>query len=220
METNLETTAPQFRARDAGRWLALGAVVGPLLFTLGWIVLEPLHPGYSSVSRPISGLAVGPNGPFMRAAFLLYGLLVLAGVTGVFLSLARELGTLARWNCTALLAVSPLGILWAGIFTIDSLALHTAGVVAAIGTPVITFPIVALALRRVPGWRRFGTWMLLGCPLTLVLLIGFMNSVPQTEMATGGGSFGLWQRGLAIEVMAWFVALGWLAYRRARPAAC
>jgi len=203
--------------RERARWLALGAIAGPVLFTLAWMVLGPLRPGYSSVSQQMSTLAVGPNGGFMRAAFLLYGLLVAVGVVAIFQGLRHELGAVGRWTCTVLLLLSPLGVLWAGIFTIDHLAMHTIGVVVGLGTPVITFPIVGLLLRRVPGWRRLGTLMLLGGPLTLALLIGFSNSVPQSVMRAGGGggSLGLWQRAMGIEVQAWFVALAWLAYRHA-----
>jgi hypothetical protein len=40
-----------------------------------------------------------------------------------------------------------------------------------------------------------------------------MLSVPVSEMATGGGTFGLWQRALFIEIQAWYVAIGWMALR-------
>src|SRR5262245_35673132 len=56
----------------AARRLALGAAVGPVLFTLAWIVLGLLQPttvtpygvagGVSgAISQPISGLGVGPH---------------------------------------------------------------------------------------------------------------------------------------------------------------
>ena len=207
---------------DLDRWLALGAVVGPVLLTLGAFALAPLHAGYSIVSDQASALAIGPNGAFMRAAFLLYGVLVTVGVVAVFHGLRHELGTVARWTCTVLLALSPLGILWAGIYTMDHLALHTVGAELAFGTPVIAFPIVGLMLRRAPSWRRFGTLMILGGPLTLALLIGFINSVPPSVLssgAAGAGSLGLWQRALGIEVFAWYAALGWLWLSFSRPRA-
>src|SRR2546425_1876540 len=79
---------------EATRWLALGAVAGPVLFTLAWFILGFLSPGYSifgtviapysPISQPISGLGMGPTGPFMNAAFVLGGLLLLAGVVGTF----------------------------------------------------------------------------------------------------------------------------------------
>lgn len=182
------TTMPHSRVKETTRWLALGAVPGPVLFTLASFALVPLHHGYSSVSRPVSALAIGPDGGFMRAAFLLYGVLVTVGLIAVFTCLRGELGAVARWACTALLALSPHGILWAGIFTMDTLTLHNIGMQAAIATPVITLPIVGLILRGAPSWRRFGTLMLLGGPLMLALPIGFIKSVPVSEMVTGAGA--------------------------------
>jgi len=114
--------------------------------------------------------------------------------------------------------LSPLGILWAGIFTMnpETLALHLVGAQLAFTTPIIALPIAGFVLRRVPYWRRSGTWLFLGSPLTLAVLIGFIMSVPTSVLATvaGGGSLGLWQRALGIEVFAWFVAMGWRAFRR------
>jgi hypothetical protein len=198
------------------RWLALGSIVGPVLFNLGWMVLSPFHPGYSNVSQPVSAIELGPNGSIMRATYILFGLLVTPGVISGFQSLKDELGAIQRWVCSVLLALSPLGMLWAGIFTMDQLDLHNIGVQLAIATPVLTFIIVGLVLRRTSSWRRFGTLMILGSPLTLIILIGFINSVPASQLATGGGNFGLWQRVLGNEVFVWFVALGWLAFTRAR----
>jgi|SRR5215472_13312512 len=203
---------------QATRWLALGAVVGPVMFVLASVVLGLLRPGYSSVSQQVSALAIGPNGVFMRAAYMLCGPLVIVGVIAVFRGFKHELGEVACWACTVLLVLSPLGILWAGIFTMnpETLALHLVGAQLAFTTPIIALPIAGFVLRRVPYWRRFGTWLLLGSPLTLAVLIGFIMSVPPSVLATvaGGGNLGLWQRALGIEVFAWFVAMGWRAFRR------
>src|SRR6266511_1955480 len=67
------------------RWLAWGAVAGPVLFTLAWLVLGFLSPGYtiwgtriapySPISQPISGLGMGATAPYMNAAFILARLL-------------------------------------------------------------------------------------------------------------------------------------------------
>src|SRR5205809_1045763 len=136
------------------RWLALGAVAGPVLFTLAWFILGFLSPGYtlfgtliapySPISQPISGLGLGPTGPFMNTAFLVSG----------------------------------------------------------------------LVLRRVPRWRRFGSWLLLGSPLTLVLLVLFFATFNPTAAGANLGVSGLTQRVLAVEIHAWYVAMGWLAFRR------
>src|SRR6266702_2707664 len=177
----------------ATRWLALGAVVGPILFTLAWIILGELSPGYtawgiriapySPISQPISGLGLGPTAPFMNAAFVLTGLLTLVGVDG--------------------------------IFTLESFLPHTAGFLLATASPVPTFVVIGLLLRRIPRFRRFGTWLLLGSPLTLALVVLYFLTFSPTVAGIQTGVAGLTERILAVEVHAWLVALGALAFRRA-----
>lgn len=198
------------------RLLMVSAIVGPVLFLFAWLFLESIRSGYLPISQPISALAINQNGIYMRIAFLLDGLLTTVGVIAVFLSIQKKLGRVALWVCIFLTLLSPFGLLWAGIFTMNTIVLHTIGAVVACGIPIITFPIVGFILRRVSNWKTFGTWMLLGCPLTLILLIGFDTSVPQSQMATGGGTYGLWQRVLFIEVQAWYVVLAWFGFRHSR----
>ncbi|MFD2354770.1 hypothetical protein ACFSTC_44170 [Nonomuraea ferruginea] len=67
-----------------------GAVAGPALFALSWVVLGLVSPGYtlfghrftgySPISQPVSGLGMGVTGPFMNAAFVVTGLMLIAGV--------------------------------------------------------------------------------------------------------------------------------------------
>src|ERR1700719_2319464 len=92
-ETMSEYAAIKYRAADRkstlAPWLSLGAGAGPILFTIAWLVLGFLSPGYSlwgtriapysPISQPLSGLGLGPTGPYMNAAFVLHGLLILAG---------------------------------------------------------------------------------------------------------------------------------------------
>jgi hypothetical membrane protein len=219
---NAKPAAPA-RARTTARRLALGAIAGPALFTLAWLVLGFLSPGYplfgtliapySPISQPISGLGLGPTGAFMNTAFVLSGLLLLAGVAGIFQTV-RPSGRPAGRVWAALLALSPLGLVVAGSFTLEAVMPHLLGFLLATGTPVASFLITGLFLRGIPGWRRFGTWLLLGSPLTLVLLVGFFLAFDPAAAGANVGMAGLVQRVLAVEVLAWFVALGWLAYRR------
>jgi hypothetical protein len=72
----LQTSTAKPAAMASGgtvRWPALGAVVGPVLFTLSWFVLGFLSPGYtlwgtriapySPMSQPVSGLGLGSTSP-------------------------------------------------------------------------------------------------------------------------------------------------------------
>jgi len=208
---------------ETARWLALGAVAGPVLFTFAWFILGFLSPGYSlfgtqiapysPISQPISGLGLGPTGPFMNAAFVLSGLLLLAGVIGIFQGI-REMGSVARWSCTVLLALSPLGMIMDGLFTLESTWLHLVGFLLGTGTLVLSFLVTGLLLRRVARWRWFGNWLLLGSPLTLVLLVLFFATFNPDTAGANIGVAGLTSRVLAVEALVWFVALGWLAFRR------
>jgi len=205
------------------RWLALGAVAGPVLFTLSWLILGFLSPGYtawgihfapySPIVQPISGLGLGPTGPYMNAAFVLCGIFVLVGVAGIFLSVT-EIGAVARWSCAALLSLSALGIAMDGIFTLQTFLLHFIGFGVGCGSAALGLLVTGFALRRVPRWRGFGNWLLLAGPLTLALIILSQVTFDQTAIIAGHGIAGLTERIMVVEVFAWFVALGWLAFRR------
>ncbi|HEX8033051.1 MAG TPA: DUF998 domain-containing protein [Ktedonobacterales bacterium] len=210
-------------APKAARWLALGALVGPILFTAAWAVLGFLSPGYSAwgtwigpyspIHQGISGLGLGVTAPYMNTAFVVGGFIVMVGAIGIFQSI-REIGGVARWSCTVLLALSGLGMALDGIFTLESFLPHMAGFLLAAGSPVLSFVVIGLWLRRVPSFRRFGNWLLLGSPLTLVLLVLYFMTFSPTVAGTQTGVAGLTERILVVEVFAWVVALGWLAFRR------
>jgi uncharacterized membrane protein len=205
------------------RWLALGAVVGPVLFTLAWIVLGAISPGYtawgvtfapySPIVQPISGLGLGPTAPYMNAAFVLCGAFILVGVIGIFLSF-REISAIARWSCAALLAVSALGLAMDGVFTLESFFLHFVGFGLGCGAAALGFFATGFALRRVPRYRGFGNVLLLAGPLTVALIILSQATFDQAAIVAGQGIAGLTERILVVEVLAWFAALGWLAFRR------
>jgi len=146
---NVVESRPVRAGRPIARWLAVGAIAGPILFTLGWIILGFLSPGYtmwgvhvapySAVSQPLSGLGLGPTGPYMNSAFILSGLLMIAGAVGVFASIS-ELRTVARWTCTVMLALPGTGAVIDGIFTLENFLPHFLGFGLAL-TTVVGFPV-------------------------------------------------------------------------------
>ena len=203
-------------------WLALGAVVGPVLFTLGWFVLGFISPGYtmwgthiapySAISQPLSGLGLGPTGPLMNTVFIASGLLIVIGAVGVFRGIP-ELGPTARWIATVLFALPGLGAVMDGIFTLEHFFLHFLGFGLAL-TTVVGFPIVGYLLRRVPGWRGLGSWLIVAGPLTLALTVLYFATFTPTIEGIQQGVAGLTERILVLELQAWYVAIGWLAFRR------
>jgi hypothetical protein len=150
----------------------------------------------------------------MNAAFVISGLLLLAGVIGVVRSMLGSVRPAARRVCAALLALSPVGLIVDGTFTLEAIFPHLIGFLLATATPVLSFLVAGLCLRRVPRRRPFGTWLLFGAPLTLALVILFFLTFDPAGSGAGVGVAGLTQRVLAMEVQAWFVALGGLAFRR------
>jgi amino acid permease len=206
------------------RRLALGAIAGPVLLTAGWVVLGLMRAevktewGVSGgvtgmITQPFSGLGLGVNGFLFNAAFFVSGLLLFAGVYGAFQTI--EDAPHPRWRKTslALLALPALGLLVDGVFTLESFKIHMLGFLLGCGIPMVGFVISGLFLRRIPQWRRFGTWLILGSPLTLVLTVIFFANFDMASMAAARGVAGLTERILVLEVFAWYAALGWIAFR-------
>jgi hypothetical membrane protein len=213
-------------SRPPARWLALGAVLGPLLFTLAWIVFGVLQPatptafgvmgGLSgAISNPISGLGVGPSAAPFNTAFVACGLLQLIGTVGAIQAI-RPGGRIAlRTLCVVLLAISPLCLALAGIFTLASaLLVHVVVGTLLFASPVLGFLVTGAFLRGTPGWKQLGTALLVASPLTLLLFILYLASFDQATASAGLGIAGLTERVLMVQVQAWYVALGWLAFRR------
>jgi hypothetical membrane protein len=206
------------------RWLPLGAVAGPVLFTAGWVILGAVSPGYtvagtwispySAITQPISGLGLGETGPYMNSMFIISGVLLLAGVIGVVLALPPGGRRVTRIVSSILLALSPVGLIIIGLFTLDSPAMHLFGAMLILATPVISFLITGLHLRGLPEWHRFGNKLLVAAPLTLVLFVLYTVSFDQVAVAAGHGVAGLTQRLLFVDILTWFAAMGWLAFRR------
>ena len=224
METITERKQIQAVRQPLPRWLALCAGAGHILFTLSWILLGFLSPGftmfgivivpYSAIATPISGLGLGLTGPFMKVAFVGSGLLVLVGVVGIF-HCFPELSSAGRWSCIVLFALSPLGMVMDGLFTIESFLPHMSGYLLAAGTPVLSFLTLGLQLRQHPSWSPVGSGLVLASPLTLFLLMLSLVTFDQTAVISGHGIAGLTERILCLELATVFTALSWLAYRHA-----
>jgi hypothetical protein len=214
------------------RTAAMCLIVGPIFFTLVWFTLGFVSPGftifgtrvepYSFVTCPISGLGLGETAPFMNTAFVLTGISLTFGVTGVFLEVS-EIGRGARWSCIGLLGLSGVGAILDGIFTLESFLPHFIGFGLGCGAPVLGFLVAGLVLRRVPRFRHLAGGLIVASPLTLALLVLSLLTFDPIVVAAGHGVAGLAQRVLIVEVQSWFVALGvtalqakaWSAVRQA-----
>ncbi len=201
------------------RWLALGGVLGPLVYTVAWLVLGLLSPGYtawgvhiapySPISQSISGLGLGVTAPYMNAAFVLNGVLTLLAAVGIAARLPQS-----RRTVFIALALPGIGSILDGVFTLESFLGHTAGFALAL-TSIIGFPLTGSLLRRMGGWTRISTCLLAAGPLTLVLAIAYFATFSPTPEGALTGVAGLTERLLVLEIQLWYVVLGWRAFRQA-----
>lgn len=219
--TTSDAAAPATPA--AARWLALGTTAGAVLFTLAWFVLGFFGTDYtidgdrvevSIISQPISGLGMGATAPFMNAAFVASGLLMGAGVFGVFSTTRAEGPQILRQVSIGLLALSGLGLVLAGIFDLGWPLPHLLGFALSVGVPVASFLFAGRYFMAILRWRRFGIGLLIASPVTLLLLVLFQTMFDRDVIADAEGIAGLLSRILASWVLGWFAGMGWQAFRR------
>ena len=194
--------------RSAASRFALLVPTGAILFTLAWLILGAVSPGYelfghvispySWISQPVSGLGLGVTGPWMNAAFIVGGLLVLAGTLGVVGTWTRRggLGTTAF----VLMTLTGVGMIVCGVFTLESMMLHLLGFLLAVPLPAVGFILAGAALRRTD--RRLAVAGIAGGTTTLVLFAVFMAIFDASGAGGNEGVAGLVQRLLILVALA------------------
>lgn len=213
-----------FKSRIANRAPILAAIA-PIVFTATWLMLGVLSPGYtlwgtqispySATSQPISGLGLGVTGPYMNAAFIGCGALLFVGICGAIGGIP-EMSRRARILNAAVLASTPIGMMLCGVFTLESMMLHSTGFALAAIVPIAGFVVCGLTLRTLPRWRSAGSLLTLAGPITLALVVWFFTNFDPTGAGANTGISGLIQRVLVTQVLAWFVFLGYRSYAQAR----
>jgi hypothetical membrane protein len=205
------------------RWSPVGAVAGPVVFTISFVLLGR-QPGYDPVRQQISVLAVLPGGAWLDVAFVACGLLMIVGVLGLAGSLFAPLDRSRRRAVVALLSVMPVGMVGCGCFPIDgSTPLHFVGANAVFLGPVLAFPATGAVLLRVPRLRTLGVALLVAGAVTALAVAGYLTGAPTPadfRSLAGGGTLGLRERIAGEEIVAWYAGLGVLgvvAGRRPAP---
>ncbi len=72
----------QARSNEITRWLAVGGIVGPVMFVVAFTVADIVRPGYSVVHQAISDLGVGSNPLLLNAPLVAMGVLLAAFIVG------------------------------------------------------------------------------------------------------------------------------------------
>lgn len=99
--TSWDVAAPPERAPASVRIGALAGIVGPILFTLGFLAQEAFRrPDYSAVTEPVSALEAGPNGWVQQVNFVVFGVLMLTFVVGLHRGVAPSRGAPSGPSCS------------------------------------------------------------------------------------------------------------------------
>ncbi|MCC3314340.1 DUF998 domain-containing protein [Nocardia africana] len=167
---------------------------------------------YSAISQPISGLGIGVTAPYMNSAFVLAGVLLIAGVPATFATVPGVRDRRRRWSII-LLSATGVGMIIDGVCTLAQPIPHLLGFVIGLVVPVIAFPIAGAYLRTVPRWDGFGRRLRYAGPTTLVLLPLFLLTFRPTPDAAERGVSGVAERVMVTEVLVCFAALGLHAAR-------
>ncbi len=198
------------------RWSSFGGVVGSVLFVLLFTVAGLLRPGYSAISQAVSDLGVGPLAWLVNVPIVILGLLLIALAIGFYQAMRRVLRPGLRRSCAVLVALPGLGFIAGGVFTEDpsTLIFHILlGATLGLYFPVVTFLVVGLALARQSEWRWFGIYSLIASVATIVVIVFLQLAFTPGSALAAFQIAGLAERVDLVEILAWYIILGWQLFR-------
>jgi hypothetical membrane protein len=168
------------------RLLAAAGVLGPVLFTVGFLLLGLLRRGeYDPVAEQVSNLTSGPWGWAQQANFIVFGLLLLAFAAGLHRGMWSTRGGVAG---PALLGCNGVGLVLAGLFPLredaagrvyDPIGVHSINGRIFFLSIGIALVVVSLRLRRDPSWRGLAPYTIgTGIALLVVFVVVGALAVP------------------------------------------
>jgi hypothetical membrane protein len=198
--------------------LAWAGILGPILFTVAFIVQGLFRPGESHLAEPVSALTAGPTGWVQQVNFMVFGPLMIAYAIGLHLGLRR-----ARWGLVgpALLVLSGVGLVLAGVFPARDASGafsvgpgHAVAAVTSFLSAGVGLIVISRRMALDPRWRGLATYALLsGIAIIVLFLATGRLAVPDDAPLHGWG--GLLQR---VTVAVWFPCTMILALRLRRVA--
>ena len=165
-------------------FLALGSIIGPILFTIIVIVLGHLRPGYSHISQLMSELGeVGaPNAVIMNLATAILGISILMFAFGLHYGLTSG----KRWKAgPILMMVAGICMVAGGIFPCDPgcVPVSFTGTVhfiaSTIGFPAVIFAPFALSqqFKNDKLWQGYRLYSIVTGAFTVILVPLFISEV-------------------------------------------
>lgn len=164
--------------------LAAAGIVGPILFTAGFLVQPLFRRGeYNATAEAISDLEAGASGWVQQVNFVVFGLLTIAFAVGLHRGVRPARAAVAG---PAILAWNGVGLMLAGVFplredaagvTYDPLGVHTVnGAIFFLGIGVG----LTVLSRRLAGdarWRGLAGYVLATGIALLVLFVALVALV-------------------------------------------
>jgi hypothetical membrane protein len=199
------------------RFLALGGVVGPILFASVVIVCAALRPEYSHSTQFISelGETEGLHASLMNfLGFLPSGILLAAFGTSLAYLLPRTFVSIAAG---LLIAVYGLGIAGAGLYSCDAgcptqnlsseAAMHRAVSVTSFVAGILGIALWAYCFRSLAAWRSLWHYSAISSAVALILLLVLDASEPSRFLT------GVWQRLSIVTLDLWCAVVGLRVFR-------
>ena len=195
------------------RYSAIAGIVGPVLYTITWLVLGFLEPTYSHTGDPISNLsAVGASFALvMTIVIFVFAILIIVFAFG----LQRGLPPGFWGGPVALviagvgyvgIALAPLNLADPGDPNVPHTISATVTVFAMMLAPVLTFP----RLRRDPGWRNLSGYSI----ATTVVAFAFMVMASLPAFTDWDG---LMQRLVLAVFLVWMIVIASRLYALSSP---
>jgi len=193
------------------KYLTLGGIAGPVLFTTVTLICASLRPDYNHISQFISELgATGTGNAIIMnwIGFIPSGLMI--AVFGMSLTMLLPKSLIARIG-SVLITIFGLGMVVAGNFSCDvgcpregsfENLIHDqiSGPIFLLG--VIGILLLGISFRNYPLWRSLWIYSVISALLALAFIVALINSI-ESYTTTG-----LWQRLLLATIFLWCGIVG------------
>jgi hypothetical membrane protein len=145
-------------------------LIGPIVFSITYLVLGATLPGYDNLRQPISDLELGSYGWMQSLNFIVFGVFSTFFAVGLRMELMRGLG--AIWLPTLQVCIA-VGLMVSGIFIHNPL--HTLGSMVSFLSLILSFFLFA---RRFEGDNRWKGWSLFSiiCGILMIIFLALFGS--------------------------------------------
>lgn len=209
------------RAVNRLLWSARAGIVGPLLFTVGFLAQEFFRRGeYNPISEPVSALEAGPNGWIQQVNFVVFGVFTVLFALGLHRGVRPTRAGVAG---PAFLTWSGVGLILAAAFPLrddpagnwyDPTGLHVVNGTIFFFSLGVGLIVISRRLARDPRWSGLSGYAL-GSGIILMLMFGAFGALIRPEDAPLHDLAGVVQR---VTIAVWFACTVTLALRLRRIA--